>query len=167
MIGCFHVTAPSGGADHGRWPCIVTRGAEAHQTLGLPGPLNHHSLSAPNLADQLPSHFVDFLTPPACPRRPALRLLPSPNSCSPCLLLSWPKGRQPFCWRAMAPRMRDFLASIRPSQHPMAVTLRLAWCTTAIALVMSSRRMSRGLIFEVLAMLRYQPAPVRKVAPPI
>ena len=51
--------------------------------------------------------------------------------------------------RAMATSMRGFLASIRPSQLPSGAPLRLACCTTAIAPVMSSRRVSRWPIFDV------------------
>lgn len=43
---------------------MAMRRAEAHQTLGPPGPLHHPALSACDLAGRLPSQFVDLLTHP-------------------------------------------------------------------------------------------------------
>lgn len=64
VVGCFHVS----GLKMRRltWPLagMAMRGAEAHQTLGISGPLNHPAFSAPDLADPLPLQFVELLTPP-------------------------------------------------------------------------------------------------------
>ena len=64
VIGCFHVSGLK--MRRCSWPLagMAMRGAEAHQTLELRGPLNHPALSAPDLDDRLPLQIVDLLTPP-------------------------------------------------------------------------------------------------------
>ena len=174
VIGCFHVTAPSCGADHGRWPCIAMRGAEAHQTLGLPGPLNHHALSAPDLADRLPSHFGDFLTPPrvrgglrsgCCHRRILEALVCCVTAQRPRAILLASDGPQNARFLGQHPA--------KPAPH----SSYLAACvvhdghrsgdeqSSNVALA-HLRGFPKALLATGLAMPRYQPKPDRKVAPP-
>lgn len=128
---------------------MAIRGAEAHQTLGLPGPLNHPALSAPDLAVRLPLLFVDLLTlhvsDAACTQAGAV----AGSLKSLFVVIMAQRPRAILLAGAMVTSMRGFLASIRPSQLPSGAPLRLACCTTAIAPVMSRRRMSRWPIFDV------------------
>ena len=119
--------------------------------------LTHTAFPGPTSPISLPLPFPRPPSPPTHQRR-RRQAGASADPRYPWSLLSIAQTDRAILFaRAMATSSRGFFAIIRPSHDPWAAPLRAAHRTTAMAPMISRRRMSRCPIFDVRPSLGFPP----------